>query len=134
MTMDDEKDYARLRCFESVDFTMFLNLAGLYQLPLKKARKVFRLMHSCPEGNAEAIQRTGEWLDEEAQTAQFVAERTEEAFHRGYDATIDPRSRKPATARQRRLNAGLAEAVRRAQMDVKKVQKLQNLFNSERKI
>lgn len=132
--MDAKAVEVKLWCRESEGFLMYFYLPWLYHLPVRKTRSVFRLMHSLPERNAEAIQKTADWLDEEAQTAQFVAERTEEAFHRGYDATIDPRSRKPATARQRRLNAELAEAVRRAQMDVKKVQKLQNLFNSERKI
>lgn len=132
MTMDDEKDYVRLRCFESVDFTMFLNLAGLYQLPLKKARKVFRLMHSCPEGNAEAIQRTGEWLDKEVQTVQFAAQEAERAYQMGYDVTINPKNRSPATADRRRRNAELAEAVRRSQRDLKKVHRLQEAFRSER--
>ena len=134
MTMDDEKDYVRLRCFESVDFTMFLNLAGLYQLPLKKARKVFRLMHSSPERNAEAIEQTAVWLDKEVQTAQIAALETAREYEMGYDATINPESRSPTTAHQRQRNAALAEAVRRSQRDLKKVHRLQEAFRSERKI
>lgn len=131
--MSGEKDYVRLRCFESVDFTMFLNLAGLYKLPAGKVRRIFRIMHSCPEGNAEAIQRTAEWLDAEVQTAQIAAQEAERAYQMGNDPTVSPKSRSPTTLNQRQRNAELAEAVRRSQMDLKKVQKLQKLFNSERK-
>lgn len=132
--MSGEKDYVRLRCFESIDFTMYLNLSGLYQLPAGKARKIFALMHSCPEGNAEAIQRTAEWLNAEVQTAQFVAQEAERAYQLGYDPTVSPKSRSPTTADQRRLNAELAEADRRAKLDYKNIIRLQNYFNSERKL
>ena len=130
--MSGEKDYVRLRCFESVDFTMFLNLAGLYQLPASKVRKIFALMHSCPEGNAEAIRRTAEWLNTEVQTTLFVMQEAERAYQRDYDPTVSPKSRSPTTADQRRLNAELAETARRAKLDYKKAVNLQNYFIQER--
>lgn len=130
--MSGEKDYVRLRCFESVDFTMFLNLPGLYKLPASKVRRIFRIMHSCPEGNAEAIKRTAEWLDAEVQTAQIAAQEAERAYQQGYDPAVSPKSRSPTTADQRQRNAELAEAVRRAKLDFKSITRLQNYFISER--
>lgn len=131
--MSDEKDFVKLCCFESIDFAMYLNLPGLYKLPAGKARKIFALMHSCPEGNAEAIQRTAEWLDAEVQTAQFAAQEAERAYQMGYDPSVSPKSRSPTTADQRRLNVELAEAVRRAKLDYKNTLRLQNYFIQERK-
>lgn len=121
-------------CRESEGFVMYLSLPLLYQLPAKKTRKVFGLMHSSPERNAEAIEQTAVWLDKEVQTAQIAALETAREYEMGYDATISPKSRSPTTLKQRKRNAKLAEAVRRAEQDLKTILRLQKEFISERKI
>lgn len=131
--MSAEAVEVKFWCRESKGFVMYLSLPLLYQLPAKKTRKVFNLMHSLPERNAEAIQKTAEWLDAEAQTAQFAAQETEREYEMEYDPTVSPKSRSPTKAHQRQRNAELADAVRRAQQDLKKVHRLQKEFNSERK-
>ena len=121
-------------CRESTGFLMYLSLPALYHLPVRKVRKVFSLMHSSPERNAEAIEQTAEWLDKEVQTAQFAEQETAREYEMGYDPTVSPKSRSPTTAHQRQRNAELAEAVRRAQQDLIKVYRLRKEFNAERKI
>jgi hypothetical protein len=108
-------------------FQATMILEAIPVLTLFKIRKLFKLILSDPQRNAEAIQAITSYLPREATEARDVWHKASKDYQNNYRATYLNGSAIPE-ARQKKINRPLILAVKKAKANFERTQKIQFIF------
>lgn len=128
-TTESEYHAIRFQAHEGA-FHAKLIIEMLPILPLFKIRKLFHLMLSSPDGNAEAIAITREWITKALFEAESGLTSARADYTKGYQPI--PKDNHYSYYNQRQRNRKLTKALKTAEADYKKLQKIQLAYEKEK--
>lgn len=108
--------------------TVNLLLEKLCELPLANVRKLYAMMLSEPDRNAEAAATLGEYLETAIADSKAAWEQASKDYQNGWRLVPNKRSRTPAAVETLTRNKQLTRAVRRTKAQYERWVKLKTLW------